>query len=130
MCVCLSVPDGKSWYRGPANLEVAGSKPASRRKVWTRLKSGLFGWKQNKSVRGPPKTSHGRNKTTNGQTKFENFEENNISQHSGKSTFALESGGQRLGTKKNDRENSVYKQPNPSQLLCLCFVFIIVKVFF
>ena len=60
-----------------------GMKPTSSRRVWTKLKSGLFGWKTSRTMSGPSKPSYG--KLTNiskisTQTKIKNFEAINVTE--------------------------------------------------
>ena len=62
--------DVKQVSRRPLIPEVAGGKPVSSQKVWTKFKSGLFGWKQLKSVSVPPKPSHGKLSKISTQTKI------------------------------------------------------------
>ena len=73
--------DGKSVPRRQAIPGDGQNKPVSSRKVWAKLKSGLFGWKYSKSVSVSPKPSH--DKISNipkisTQTKIKNFEAKSV----------------------------------------------------
>ena len=58
-------------------------KPTSSRRVWTKLKSGLFGWKYSKTVSVPSKPSHGKLSNISKistQTRIKNFETNSVTE--------------------------------------------------
>ena len=52
--------NGKQAKKKPVIPEEAKKKPPSSKRVWTKLKSGLFGWKTISSVSVPTKPSHGK----------------------------------------------------------------------
>ena len=74
--------DGKQVPGNQVNPRDALIKPASSRKVWTKLRSGLFGWKYTKSVSVPPKPSHGKTSKIFTQNKPNNFEVRSVAQNS------------------------------------------------
>ena len=56
--------DGKQSQKKPVIPEEAKKKPPSSKRVWTTLKTGLFGWIKISSVIVPSKPSHGKTTTT------------------------------------------------------------------
>ena len=75
--------DGKQSQKKPVIPEEAKKKPPSSKRVWTKLKSGLFGWKTISSVSVPTKPSHGKI-TSKISTHFrsENFEVKSVNEKS------------------------------------------------
>ena len=72
---------GKQVPWNQVNPRDAQIKPASSRKVWTKLRSGLFGWKYIKSVSVPPKPSHGKTSKIVTQNKPKNFEVRSVARN-------------------------------------------------
>ena len=75
--------DEKQAQKKPIIPEEARKKPPSSKRVWTRLKSGLFGWKKISSVSVPTKPSYGKT-TSKISTHFrsENFEVKSVDKKS------------------------------------------------
>ena len=75
--------NGKQSQKKPVIPEEAKKKPPSSKRIWTKLKSGLFGWKNISSVSVPTKPSHGKT-TSKISTHFrsENFEVKSVTKKS------------------------------------------------
>ena len=71
----------------------AKDKPPSSRRVWTRLKSGLFGWKKITSVSVPARPSQGKTLLST-HNKSKNFEVKSVAQNSENTPPKISVGGE------------------------------------